>query len=398
MLQKVDSVTLILVVILLCAGLSTINSATIEEQNFLIKQTIWILIGFLLMGAISLIPLKMVKRFSYQLYVVMIFLLILVLFVGNAGQGAERWLVIGPMRLQPSELAKIATILAVSKYLANKETDVNRFKYFAITIGIILFPFLLIARQPDLGTALVFLAVIIPILFWAGLNRFNMFIILAPVLTIVFSFNFWAFLILMALITVVLVLSRRKPIVLVAIFLLNISVGIATPTIWKQLRPYQQKRILTFINPEQDPKGAGYQIIQSQVAIGSGGFWGKGYKKGSQTQLRFLPAQHTDFIFSVVGEEYGFIGVSSILLVFLLLIIRLIHIASLVKDRFSSHTILAIATIFTFHILINIGMTIGMAPVTGLPLPFFSYGGSFMLANLMMVGLVFNIYRNKLGY
>jgi rod shape determining protein RodA len=400
MLQKVDIITLILVAILLFIGLMTINSASIEEQYYFVRQAIWILIGLLFMGTISIIPLKIVNRFSYQAYGFAIILLLLVLFIGSgkAGQGAERWLVLGPLRLQPSELAKIATILAVSKYLANKEADVNRFKYFAVTNGLILFPFLLIARQPDLGTALVFLSVIIPILLWAGLNWFNMFMILAPLLTVVLSFNFWAFLILMFVITAILVLSRRKPIVLVAVFLLNIVVGIATPSIWAQLRPYQQKRILTFINPEKDPKGAGYQIIQSQVAIGSGGFWGKGYKKGSQTQLRFLPAQHTDFIFSVVGEEYGFFGVFLILLVFLLLMIRLIHLASLVKDRFSSHTVLGIATILTFHILINIGMTIGMAPVTGLPLPFFSYGGSFMLANLMMIGLVLNIYRNKLGY
>jgi rod shape determining protein RodA len=398
MVQKIDFLVLVPVLLLLCFGIFTINSATIEEQDYFIRQLIWIIIGLTLMGGISLIPLKMIIRFSYQLYLLMILLLVLVLFIGKAGQGAERWLVLGSLRLQPSELAKITTVLAVSKYLNNKEADVNQIKYFSITIGLILFPFILITRQPDLGTALVFLALIIPILFWAGLNWFNMFIILTPLLTMILSFNFWAFLPLMVGITVVLVLSRRKPIILVAVFLLNIVVGIATPTIWNQLRPYQQKRILTFLNPEQDPKGAGYQIIQSQVAIGSGGFWGKGYQKGSQTQLRFLPAQHTDFIFSVVGEEYGFLGAAVILLIFLMLIIRLIYLASMVKDRFSSHVVLGIATILLFHILVNIGMTIGMAPVTGLPLPFFSYGGSFMLTNLMMIGLVLNIYRNKLGY
>jgi rod shape determining protein RodA len=396
--QKVDFLIVIPVLLLLCLGIFTINSATVEEQNYFVRQIIWILIGLALMGGISVLPAKIISRFAYQFYGLMILLLILVIFIGKAGQGAERWLVLGPLRLQPSELAKIATVLTVSKYLDNKETDVNQIKYFSMTIGLILLPFVLIARQPDLGTALVFLAIIIPFLFWAGLNWFNMFIILTPLLTIILSFNFWAFLTLMVVMTVILALSRRRPAVLAAIFLLNIIVGVVTPTIWNQLRPYQQKRILTFLNPEQDPKGAGYQIIQSQVAIGSGGFWGKGYQKGSQTQLRFLPAQHNDFIFSVVGEEYGFLGITVILLIFLVLIIRLIHLASLVKDRFSSHVVLGIATIFLFHILINIGMTIGMAPVTGLPLPFFSYGGSFMMTNLMMIGLVLNIYRNKLGY
>jgi rod shape determining protein RodA len=172
-------------------------------------------------------------------------------------------------------------------------------------------------------------------------------------------------------------------------------VGIITPYLWSQLRPYQQQRILTFINPEQDPKGAGYQIIQSQVAIGSGGVWGKGYLNGTQTHLRFLPAQHTDFIFSVIGEEFGFIGVMLILLLFMLLIIRLIAIASAIRQSFASMTVIGVATIVLFHVIINIGMTIGMAPVTGLPLPFLSYGGSSLMANLVMMGIILNISRTK---
>jgi rod shape determining protein RodA len=211
----------------------------------------------------------------------------------------------------------------------------------------------------------------------------------------ILSFNFIAFMILMISIVLVLAFSRRKPIILVAVFLLNIGVGIATPYLWNQLRPYQQQRILTFVNPEKDPKGAGYQIIQSQVAIGSGGMWGKGYLKGSQTHLRFLPAQHTDFIFSVIGEEFGFIGASLILLVFLLLILRFIHIAAMIRGQFESLTIIGIVTVLFFHTVINIGMTIGMAPVTGLPLPFLSYGGSSLVVNMMMVGVVLNISRNK---
>jgi rod shape determining protein RodA len=178
---------------------------------------------------------------------------------------------------------------------------------------------------------------------------------------------------------------------------LNITVGIITPYLWGQLRPYQQQRIITFINPEKDPKGSGYQIIQSQVAIGSGGIIGKGYLNGSQTHLRFLPAQHTDFIFSVIGEEFGFLGSSIVLLLFLLLILRLIHLAALVHDQFESLVIVGILTILFFHVIINIGMTIGMAPVTGLPLPFISYGGSFLLTNMAMIGIVIGIAKNKIG-
>ncbi len=398
-MPKYDYITLGLTLVLITIGCFTIfsatSSATSEENGFFARQLMWCILGVLVMIGVSLISLKLVNRLVYWFYVFTLFLLFLVLFVGKVGQGAERWLIVGPVHVQPSELAKLATILAVSKYLSDKYADVNKFKYFAIAVGLILLPFILIARQPDLGTALIFLALIIPLLYWAGLNWFHIFTILTPLLIMILSFNFWAFMILMISIALVLAYSRRKPIVLVAVFLLNIGVGIATPYLWDQLRPYQQQRILTFVNPEKDPKGAGYQIIQSQVAIGSGGIWGKGYLQGSQTHLRFLPAQHTDFIFSVIGEEFGFIGASLILLVFLLLILRFIHIAAVIRGQFESLTIIGILTVIFFHTVINIGMTIGMAPVTGLPLPFLSYGGSSLVVNMMMVGVVLNISRNK---
>ena len=398
-MPKYDYITLGLILVLITIGcfaiFSATSSATSEENGFFARQLMWCILGVLVMIGMSLISLKLINRLVYWFNIFTLFLLFLVLFVGKVGQGAERWLIVGPVHVQPSELAKLATILAVSKYLSDKYTDVNKFKYFAIAVGLILLPFILIARQPDLGTALIFLALIIPLLYWAGLNWFHIFTILMPLLIMILSFNFWAFMILMISIALVLAYSRRKPIVLVAVFLLNIGVGIATPYLWNQLRPYQQQRILTFVNPEKDPKGAGYQIIQSQVAIGSGGIWGKGYLQGSQTHLRFLPAQHTDFIFSVIGEEFGFIGASLILLVFLLLILRFIHIAAVIRGQLESLTIIGILTVIFFHTVINIGMTIGMAPVTGLPLPFLSYGGSSLVVNMMMVGVVLNISRNK---
>jgi len=164
---------------------------------------------------------------------------------------------------------------------------------------------------------------------------------------------------------------------------------------WDQLKPYQKDRILTFLNPESDPRGAGYQIIQSQVAVGSGGVWGKGFMNGTQTHLKFLPAQHTDFIFSVIAEEWGFVGVIFVLLVFFTLLIYLINLASAVRSSFSSITLVGIASVLFFHVFVNIGMTVGVAPVTGLPLPFISYGGSFLLSVMLMLGIVQNISRNK---
>ena len=398
-MQKYDYISLILIIALTTIGCIAIFSATIssdiEENGYFTRQLMWCVVGILVMVGISLISIKLINRLVYWFYGFSIVLLLLVLIVGKVGQGAERWLVVGSVHIQPSELAKLATILAVSKFLSDKYANVNKIYYFAISVGLILLPFLLIARQPDLGTALVFLALIIPLLYWAGLNWFYIFIILTPILTMVLSFNFIAFMILMLSVVIVLVLSGRKIIILTAVFILNIAVGIATPYLWGQLRPYQQQRILTFVNPEKDPKGAGYQIIQSQVAIGSGGIWGKGYLKGSQTHLRFLPAQHTDFIFSVIGEEFGFIGVISILLIFLLLILRFIHMAAVIRGPFEGLVIIGVVTVIFFHTVINIGMTIGMAPVTGLPLPFLSYGGSSLVANMIMIGVVLNISRNK---
>lgn len=398
---KYDYITFGLVLVLLLIGMVAIYSATQgisgEISDLFFKQLLWVGFGLVFLIAASLISMRSLERLAYILYALSILGLILVMFIGKAGQGAERWISLGIVRIQPSEFTKITTILAISKLLSDKYADVNRFKYFVMGTGIILLPALLIAKQPDLGTALVFVALIIPLLFWAGLNWFNIFVILTPILTIIASFNFWAFLLVMMLISLILFFSHRKPGVIAAVFLLNIAVGIITPYLWGQLRPYQQQRIITFINPEKDPKGSGYQIIQSQVAIGSGGIIGKGYLNGSQTHLRFLPAQHTDFIFSVIGEEFGFLGSSTVLLVFLLLILRLIHLAALVHDQFESMIIVGILTILFFHVIINIGMTIGMAPVTGLPLPFISYGGSFLLTNMIMIGIVIGIAKNKIG-
>jgi rod shape determining protein RodA len=400
MTQRYDYITLLLVLALVSIGLVAIYSATstgegADNSGYFVRQLIWASVGLTVMVTVSYVPLRVLQRVSFMFYGFTLFLLIMVLLFGRIGQGAERWLDLGPIHLQPSELAKLATVMAVAAYQSDKYVNINKIRYFVITLALILAPFALIVRQPDLGTALVFLAVIIPLLFWAGLNWFAIFTMLTPVVTLLFSFFFWAFLIWMLLVILVLFLSGKNKLILVTVFLLNIMVGTITPSLWNQLRPYQQKRILTFVNPEKDPRGAGYQIIQSKVAIGSGGFWGKGYLQGSQTHLRFLPAQHTDFIFSVIGEEFGFVGILIILLLFYLLIYRLIALAAGIRFQYASLVVIGIATIIAFHVIINIGMTIGLAPVTGLPLPFISYGGSFLMSNLLMIGVVLNVARNK---
>lgn len=399
LLSRIDFFIVLIVALLSTAGLLAVYSATYPAEggssDFFNKQLLFMLVGFALMLSVNYIPMRLIQKAAFPFYFFTIIMLFLVLLIGVRGYGAERWLAIGSIKIQPSELAKLATVLAISKYLSDRESDINRFKSLAVVISLIVVPLLLIVRQPDLGTSLVFLALLIPLLFWTGLDWFSLFVLVSPIVTAILSFNFYTFLIWMLLILVFLVLSQKKLYVLISVFILHIGFGLMTPVMWSQLRPYQQQRILTFANPEADPQGAGYQIIQSRVAIGSGGIWGKGFLEGSQTHLKFLPAQHTDFIFSVIGEEYGFAGVLFILSLFLALLLYLSRLATIVKATFASTTLIGIVTILFFHIFVNVGMTVGLAPVTGLPLPFLSYGGSFLLSTFLMLGVALNMSNNR---
>ncbi|KAA3611134.1 MAG: rod shape-determining protein RodA [Calditrichaeota bacterium] len=398
MLGRIDFSLSFLVSILLTIGLIAVYSATSftgVQSSYFQRQLLFAIFGFILMISTAFIPYRLIQRAAYPFYGFSILLLILVYFVGVKGFGAERWLAIGSVRIQPSELAKLATILAVAKYLSNRDAGVNKLKHFTIVLTFVLIPFVLVVRQPDLGTSLVFAAMLVPLLFWAGLRWFPLFLIISPIFTILSSFNIIILIVWLVIILAILYFSRQKILTIIAVLALHIGVGLTTPQLWNQLKPYQKNRIVTFINPEQDPRGAGYQIIQSQVAIGSGGIWGKGFLNGTQTHLKFLPAQHTDFIFSVIAEEWGFMGVLVILLIFILLLLYLINLASVVRSTFSSITLLGIASVLFFHIFVNIGMTVGVAPVTGLPLPFISYGGSFLLSIMLMIGVVQNISYNK---
>ncbi len=399
---SLDFTLMFIVTCLVSIGLIAVYSAThIAVQSsggYFSKQLMIAIFGFILMISMAFIPFRYIQRSSYLFYGLSILLLIFVLVFGSRGFGAERWLAIGSLRIQPSEFCKLATIMAVANYISKSDVNINKFKPFLIVIGLITIPFVLIARQPDLGTSLVFLAIILPLLYWSGLNWFYLFVIIAPLITLALSFNFYAFLGWMIVISIILIVSRQKPIILIGVFLLHISVGLITPVLWGQLKPYQQQRILTFANPETDPQGAGYQIIQSKVAIGSGGIWGKGFLEGTQTQLRFLPAQHTDFIFSVIGEEWGFSGILVVMMLFTIMLLYLIYLAGMVRSKFSSLVTVGITTVLFFHIVVNIGMTIGLAPVTGLPLPFISYGGSFLLSMFLMMGIIMNFSMNRFSH
>ncbi len=390
-------------VLLLIIGLIALYSATYQvtatpfKANFL-RQIWWLLFGIGMIWLINSIEIRNFYYFAYTIYALSLIGLILVLLIGH-GAGSERWLTWGHLNLQPSELAKIGMLLALARFLADRsEKEINQAKTIFLSFLITAIPATIIMKQPDLSTSLIFLMVFFPVIYWAGLSPFKIFILIAPIVSLIAAFNFYAFFCTMLFITAILFLSQRGIKIFIINFILNVSVGILTPFLWNQLHSYQQKRIFSFLGFELDPKGVDYQVIQSMVAIGSGGFWGKGFLKGTQTKLRFLPAQHTDFILSVWGEEFGLIGVVVVLALYFFLIYKALRIAEKSTDRFSSILTIGCAAILIFHILINIGMTIGIMPVTGLPLPLMSYGGSFLVVCLIFLGFMLNISRSQLKF
>ncbi len=402
--ESLDLTILIAVYGLLFIGLMALYSTSLSlvqsgtGSNFFMSQLRWIAIGSIVMLIAAFLPNRMYFDYAYLAYIFALALLLMVLKWGTTGYGATRWLNIAGFGFQPSEIAKIATLLAVGRFLSEERSSINRPRTFIIASAIILAPFLLVARQPDLGTGLVFIVIALPIFFWAGLRPNNLLLIIAPVLALFASFNIYLFVLYLAILLACLLYMRAGIVSGVLYFAFNIGVGFLTPRLWGQLKDYQQQRIITFWNPEADPLGAGYQIIQSKVAIGSGGLFGKGFLQGSQTQLRFLPEQHSDFIFAVIGEEFGFLGVVAGLVLFTVFLMRTVHLASIFRSRFNSAITIGIAVMIGFQMFVNIGMTIGFFPVTGLPLPFISYGGTALLTNMVLVGMILNFHRNKFEY
>lgn len=403
-LKKLDPVILLAVVGLIGTGLIALYSTSQSllqsggNVDYFTVQLKWVGITTIAMLIVAFLPNRLIYDYAYFIYGGAILVLLIVLRSGTTGYGATRWLHIGPVGFQPSEIAKIATLFCLAKFLSDERPDINELRNFAIASLIVLLPFILVARQPDLGTALVFAIIALPIFFWAGLSAKHMVFVLFPLISLASSFNIYVFVVVIALIVAFLFYVHQPMWSGLAFLAVNIGVGLITPFLWGQLQDYQKQRILTFWNPEADPLGAGYQIIQSKVAIGSGGIVGKGFLQGSQTQLRFLPEQHTDFIFAVIGEEFGFIGVLIIITLFTVLLMRIVQLSSIIRSKFNALVAVGIGTMIGFHMFVNIGMTIGLCPVTGLPLPFISYGGSALLTNMLMIGLLLNFFRHKFEY
>ncbi len=401
--EKIDGFLIAVSLSILACGLLAVFSATYTGSGDYFTKQLWFgAAGIVLMLVVSFIPPRFISRASYLLYGISLVLLVLVLIFGKKIAGSKSWFSIGGFGIQPSEFAKITTILALANYLSSTDEgfrNLNNPLEFLKAALFIAFPVLLIMRQPDMGTSLVFVSMLLPIFFWAGLSPFAIICMVSPAIVVVGALLGTTYFIgSLVIVSLILLMFKRKIFIVAIVVLVNVIVGISADTLYSKLQPYQQKRIQAVFDPSLDPLGSGYNVIQSKVAIGSGGLAGKGFLQGTQTQLKFIPEQWTDFIFCMIGEEFGFIGSVVLLLLFLLLIGRIVSNGSISKNRFLSIACIGIASVIFCHVVINVGMTIGLLPVIGIPLPLVSYGISSLLSFFLMLGIAMSAYRYRNQY
>ena len=385
---------------LMAFGLATLYSAgqtdvPTRAAGVWHRQVVWYGVGIVTCWAVYNASLRVLEWVAPALYAFSILLLGIVLVVGTGAGTAESshsWLSIGGHQIgQPSELAKVATVLMLARFLSGRKEAPRSLRDLigpALIVGV---PFLMVLKQPDLGSALVFVGIFFAMLFWSGVRPRLLFLMATPGISLFLAFNTLAWS--AWIIVFVLILIAWRPYVWDWTMFLaaNVAMGAIAMPLWTRLAPYQQNRLLTFLNPEVDPRAAGYHAIQSRVAIGSGGWFGTGYTQGPQKRLAFLPEQHTDFVFSVVGEELGFLGVLVALGLFLALFLVLLRIARRATDPFSSLAVFGIIGLFFTHVFENVGMTVNLMPITGIPLPLFSYGGSFFIICSLCLGVALRV-------
>ena len=387
---KVDGITVLLYAALVLFGWLNIYAAVFNEEFGNIwdtsqeygKQLLFIGAGLALILVVLLSDARLYELLSIPIYIVTLALLALVLVAGKEVGGNKSWLVLGGFTLQPSELAKFGTAMVLSRYLAFKNVDVAQWRYRWMPLLLLALPIVLILAQPDTGSALVFFSFAL-VLYRAGLPLYYLLLGLWAIVLVVVTLLFEAFYVSIGLtvlaISVLLVLRRQRKIALPVIVGLGLSLTLTLGTDFffnQILQPHQQMRVNLLLGKVEDNRAAGYQTAQSLIAIGSGGFSGKGFLQGTQTKFNFVPAQSTDYIFCTVGEEWGFLGSVAVLLAFLGLLYRLVFLAERQKSPFARYYGYSVVSILFFHLVVNIGMTLGIMPVIGIPLPFFSYGGS----------------------
>lgn len=337
------------IVVVVFVGLAALYSAAGGAISpWASKQLMRFLVGVLLMMVIALVDIRFWRTHSYGLYFLSLLLLVFVEIKGHIGMGAQRWIDLGVFHLQPSEIMKVTIIMALAHYFHDKSPlDLSRLKTYFIPLVLIALPCALVLRQPDLGTMLILAATGAVVIFMAGIQMWKVLTVLG-------------------------------------------FVGASLPALWFNMHAYQKKRVMTFLNPEDDPLGSGYHIMQSKISIGSGGFWGKGFLQGTQSQLQFLPEKQTDFIFAHFSEEFGVFGGSLLILLYGLIIAIALKMTFECKSYYARLYGIGFTALFFFYVFINIGMVMGLLPVVGVPLPFMSYGGTSMISLLMGFGILFS--------
>lgn len=389
---------------LIIVGLLAIYSSTANHPTASVKFYQQLFFAFLAIGvffATYFFNPRFFHSMSIGVYFLSLFLLIVVLLMGKTVYGAKSWMGIGSFGFQPSELGKIGLIFMMAYYFSQPRTSINTAMGLGGALLIGLTPIGLIMLEPDMGTTIVYVCIMMAMIYWKGISLFGLFVVISPGLAAFASmFGYGIFIGALVLILAALIYFKRDIFMSATVFIINVAAGFFFDFIFRSLSPHQQKRILTFLDPNADPLGSGYNAIQAKVAIGSGGFFGKGFLSGNQTQLRFIPEQWTDFIFCVVGEEFGFLGSIIVIGIFFVLFMRMYKtaVSTRDKDEFSNMVVIGVLAMFFAHFAINVGMTVGVMPVIGLPLPFISYGGSSLLVNVFLAGVVANIYRNRKHY
>jgi len=358
LLRNLDFITIGTVSLLILISLIIISSATHantpsgDRYWYVERQGIFAAVNIIIIFILLNFDYKVLGKMANTLYGINMIMLLAVMFIGQSALGAQRWIQLGPISLQPSEFSKLIMIIALADMLDRKKGQLNSFQDIIPIFLYVGIPFLLVLKQPDLGTSLVFMAILFGMIFIAGIRTKLLMIIFGAGITFM-------------------------------------------PIFWHFLKDYQKQRLTVFIDPNVDPLGSGYHIIQSKIAIGSGMLFGKGLFGGTQSQLNFLPENHTDFIFAVIGEELGFVGAALILLLYFIVLYRGIKIAGSARDNFGMLLATGITSMLAFHVLVNVGMTAGIMPVTGIPLPLMSYGVSALTTNMVSIGILLNIYMRR---
>ena len=402
-LRDFDTGLLVATLTLVVVGIAMIYSATYDPElaspsPLAQKQLLIAGIGVLLMAGAVFISQDTLEGLTPILYGLAMVLLVAVLLVGVGKSGERRWFDLGPLTFQPSELAKYAVVFALASYLARRKTKLDRPVHLLLPLAIVLVPTALVLQEPDLGTSLLFVLLLPPMLYWAGTKPILLLLLLMPVVSMALAFNWIAWAVFLALLGTLLYMSRIFMVDKLIVFVTSVATGQLSPFLWSHLEEYQRHRVLAFLNPEKYRFSTGYQLIQSKIAIGSGSAMGKGFLQGTQKNFAFLPEQHTDFIFSVLAEEFGFLGCLFVLTLYLFLVVRMFRLAGSVRNRFAGLVIVGIASALFIQSTINIGVTLGLSPVTGMTLPLLSYGGSSLIVTLAAIGVVLGMGLRRMEY